>query len=193
MATDACENAILTYLSTSESACIEDTFPWAEANQLDPLVVIGAANSLLTEGYVACEVLATSFYTLSAEAESILQNGSQEMIVLKAISSAGKMSMEALQETVGKDITKIGMANCLKNKWIKKDGADLVPVAAVDEVEDSTQKALKALADGKFDKDAIDDKVHIFELKVQSFMHSNSHQLACCLPACLTSFRPVLC
>lgn len=160
MATEACESAVLAYLSTSESACIEDTFPWAESNQLDPLVVIGAVNSLLTEGYVTVLDLATSFYTLSAEAQEILQNGSQETIVLKAITAAGKMSMEALQEVVGKDISKIGMGNCLKNKWVKKEGADLVPVKALEEAEDSTQKALQALAEGNYAKDAIDDKVN---------------------------------
>lgn len=162
MATEACENAVLTYLSTPEGATggIDDTYPWAEANQLDPLVVIGAVNSLLTEGYVDAHALATSFYTLSAEAEAILQNGSQEIIVLKAITAAGKLTMEALLEAVGqKDVCKIGMANCLKNKWVKKDGADLVPVVKVEDVPDTTQNSLKALADANFAKDAIDEQV----------------------------------
>lgn len=159
MATEACENAVLAHLSASEDACIEDTFPWAVSNQLDPLVVVGAVNSLLTEGYVTAEDLATSFFTLSAEAELILQNGSQEMIVLKAIHAAGRMSMDALQDAVGKDVSKIGMGNCLKSKWVAKDGADLVPVVAVEDVQDAAQNSLRALADGKFAKDAIDDKV----------------------------------
>ena len=158
--TEACENAVLTYLSTSEDACIEDTIPWAELHQLDPLVVVGAVHSLLTGGYVAATDLATSFYTLSPEAESILQHGSHEIVVLKAIVSGGKMSMEALQDAVGKDVAKIGMGNCLKNKWVKKEGADLVPIVTADAPpDDATQSSLQALADANYAKDAIDDKV----------------------------------
>lgn len=159
MATEACENAVLTHLASDESACIDDTHPWAQANRLDPLVVLGAVNSLLSEGYVAAADLTTSFYTLSDEAKSILRDGSQEMRVLKAVHAAGRMSMADLEAAVGKSVSKIGMGNCMRSRWIKKDGADLVPLKAVDEVEDTVQKALQTLSEGGFAQDAIDDKV----------------------------------
>jgi len=159
MATEACESAVLKFLASNESACIEDTHPWAESNNLDPLVVVGAINSLLSEEYVVATDITTSFYTPSQEAESILADGSQEMIVLKAINAAGKMSMPDLQTAVGKDVCKIGMGNCMKNKWVKKEGADLVPLKTVEEVEDTVQAALKTLSEHSFALDAIDDKV----------------------------------
>jgi phenylalanyl-tRNA synthetase alpha chain len=157
--TEASENAILTYLSTDPAAVIEDTFPWAAANKLDHLQVVGALKSLHAEDYVATSDLATSFFTLSKEAETILANGSQEIIVLQALETAGKLSMPDLQKAVGKDVAKIGMGNCMKSKWLKKEGADLVPLKAVTDVQDEVQEALKALKEGNFATHAIDDKV----------------------------------
>jgi phenylalanyl-tRNA synthetase alpha chain len=157
--TEASENAILTHLSTSPDAVIADTFPWAQTAQLDHLMVVGALKSLSAEYYVTTEDLSVSFYTLSKEAETILANGSQEMLVLLALEKAGKLSMPDLQAAVGKDIAKIGMGNCMKNKWVKKEGADLVPVKKVEELQDEVQMALKALREGNFAPDAIDEKV----------------------------------
>lgn len=160
-ATEICENSILTYLATNETSCttIVDTYPWAMMNHLDPLVVIGAVNSLLTEGYVSATDLTTSFYTLSTEGQSILEHGSQEMRVLRAIQMAGRISMTDLEKNVGTEVTKIGMGNCMKNKWVKKEGTDLVPLITMEEAEDSVQKALHLLQSGGFALDAIDDKV----------------------------------
>jgi phenylalanyl-tRNA synthetase alpha chain len=160
--TEACEDAVLKFLASDapeNAEGIVDTYTWAVANDWDPQVVIGATNSLLTEGYVVTSPVTTSFYTLSAEGTSILQNGSQEIRVLQAITAAGKLTMEALQEQLGADVSKIGMGNCLKNKWVQKDGADLIPAASLADVQDSTQLALKLLADGNYAVDAIDDKV----------------------------------
>jgi phenylalanyl-tRNA synthetase alpha chain len=159
--TEACETSILTYLSTSPGAVIADTVPWAEESKLDHKMVVGVVKSLLAEGYVATEDLSQSYFTISPEAETILANGSQEMLVLLALEKAGKLSMPDLQAAVGKDIAKIGMGNCMKNKWVKKEGADLVPLKKVEELQDEVQISLKALQDGKFAPDAIDEKVRL--------------------------------
>ena len=161
--TEICENSILAFLSTSEDVCIEDTYPWSVSNELDPLIVIGAVNSLLTEGYVATQDLSTTFYTLTAEGELILANGSQEMIVyntIKELSTNGEpVKMEEIEAKINQpDICKIGFGNCLKNKWITKGGNEYT-IAADAEVTDTMQQALQSLSQGKFAKDAIDDKV----------------------------------
>lgn len=157
--TEASETAILKHLSTSPDAVIEDTFPWSKASNLDHTAVVGAIKSLLADQYVTAEDLSTSFYTLTAEGQSILENGAQEVIVLKAVNEAGKISIPDLQAKVGKDIAKIGMGNCMKKKWVKKDGGDLVPLKKDDEVEDEVQKTLKALAEANFAEGGIPDKV----------------------------------
>ena len=165
--TEVCENSILSYLSTSEDVCIEDTYPWSLSNQLDPLVVIGAVNSLLTEGYVKTQDLSTTFYTLTSEGELILSNGSQEMIVYNTIKELSNhkdgqpVSMGEIESKINQpEICKIGFGNCLKNKWIIKSGNEYT-IAADVEVTDTMQQTLQTLSNGNFAKDAIDDKVRI--------------------------------
>jgi hypothetical protein len=48
------------------------------------------------------------------------------------------------------------------NKWIAKDGDryTLSTVSSAGDIVDVTQKSLKALSDGNFTKDAIDEKVN---------------------------------
>lgn len=157
--TEACEEAILAHLAKSDDAVIEDTFPWSETAKLDHLAVVGALKSLEADAFVVTEPLSASFFTLTEEGEGILANGSQEMAVLKALESAGKMSIPDLQGAVGKDVAKIGMGNCMKSKWIKKDGGDLVPVKKIEEVKDDVQESLKFLMDANFNPDSLDKKV----------------------------------
>ncbi|KAL3909172.1 MAG: hypothetical protein SGILL_008192 [Bacillariaceae sp.] len=158
MTTEESETAILKFLSTSPETVIEDTYPWAESNKLDHKKVVGAIKSLLPDQYVAVEDLQTSSYTLTADGQSILENGSQEIMVLKALNEAGKFSIPDLQAKVGKDVAKIGMGNCMKAKWIKKDGGDLVPLKKDDEVQDTVQVQLQSLKDANFSPDALSDK-----------------------------------
>jgi phenylalanyl-tRNA synthetase alpha chain len=156
--TETCESTILTFLSDHDS--IDDSYPWSMEHSFDPLVVIGVVNSLLTEGYVTTNDLSTSFYTLTPEGEMILRKGSQEMMVYKAIVSSTDQSltMEEIEADVGKDLSKIGLGNCLKNKWITKNG-DRYAASLSGDIVDVTQKSLQSLSDGNFTKDAIDEKV----------------------------------
>lgn len=156
------ETAILTHLS--KGSPIDDSYPWASEQGLDHAKVIGSIKSLESDGYVVSENLSTSFFEFSDEARDILQNGSQEILVLKAINEKeeGKMSMPELQEAVGKDTAKIGMGNCMKSKWIKKDGGDLVALKKMDEVTDEVQLNLKAIESGNYKIDSIDDKVRSY-------------------------------
>ena len=159
MSTEDSEAAILTFLSSAPDAVIPDTHPWAASNNLDHAKVVGAIKSLMVEQYVAAEDLKTSFYDLTDEGNSVMNNGSQEVLVLKALNESGKLSMGDLQAKVGKNVAKIGMGNCMKAKWIKKDGGDLVPLKKDDEVEDSVQKLLLDLKAADFKLDAMSDKV----------------------------------
>jgi hypothetical protein len=96
--TEICESTILTFLSHHDF--IDDTYPWSMDHSFDPLMVIGVVNSLMTEGYVMTNDLSTSFYTLTSEGEMILQKGSQEMMVYKAIASSQdqSLSMEEIEQ-----------------------------------------------------------------------------------------------
>jgi len=137
------EKLILTYLN--EKGVIEDSLPWSDEFKLDHKKVVGTAKSLSVDQYVVTENLSCSFYQLTDQGSEVLKTGSQEYQSFLAISEAGKLSMGDLQTKVGKDVAKVGMANCMKNKWIKKDGNDLVPI--VESPEDIVQKQLLSLND----------------------------------------------
>mmetsp|Transcript_19431 Transcript_19431/g.26676 ORF Transcript_19431/g.26676 Transcript_19431/m.26676 type:complete len:506 (-) Transcript_19431:321-1838(-) len=158
---EACEVEILSHLGTSDGSCIEDTYSWSESKKLDHNKVVGAVKSLEGDGYVSASPVSTSFYTLSGEAEDIVENGAQEIRVLSALCDAGEdgLSMPDLQSKVGKLACKVGMGNCMKNKWAKKNGAALVAVVKVEDVEDEVRAALLALKDKGGDDEGMDAKV----------------------------------
>lgn len=158
MSKEACESAILLFLSSSADTVITDTYPWSSMNEIDHVVVVGAIKSLLVDQYVTADNLETSFYALTDEGKSILSDGSQEMIVLKALNEVGKLSVADLQKKLGKNVAKIGMGNCMKTKWVKKDGQDLLPLKKLDEVQDTVQNVLLELKAADFSSDALSDK-----------------------------------
>lgn len=162
--TEDSEKAILTFLSTSPETVIEDTYPWAPTQNLDHKTVVGAIKSLLADQYVVVDNLETSFYVLTEDGQAILEHGSQEMLVLKALNEAGRLSIAELQTHVGKDVAKIGMGNCMKSQWVRKDGTDLVPLKQNDQVEDIVQKQLQALQEAEFQLNALSEKVRVVVL-----------------------------
>jgi phenylalanyl-tRNA synthetase alpha chain len=149
------EQAILTYLSSNET--IDDTSPWSTEQNLDHKKVVGTIKSLMVDGYVASTDLSLSYYTLTEQGTEVVQNGSQDYLVFIAVQQAGKLSLADLATKVGADVSKIGMANCMKNRWIKKDGGDLVPL--FESVEDVVRGQLQRLGDANGNPDTIDDKV----------------------------------
>jgi phenylalanyl-tRNA synthetase alpha chain len=169
MTTEDSETAILTFLSASPETVIDDTYPWSQSNNLDHKTVVGAIKSLLADKYVVVEPLETSFYAFTDEGQWIMDNGSQEILVLQSLNEGGKMSIPELQSKVGKDVAKIGMGNCMKAKWVKKDGADLVPLTKVDEVQDTVRLQLQSLKDAKFQIDALSEVVRFLQPNALGF------------------------
>jgi phenylalanyl-tRNA synthetase alpha chain len=167
-AVEECEAAILTYLSNddnnNENATIEDTYPWSMEHNLNHVHVVGAIKSLLADAYVHVEDLAAQFWTLEDEGQSVLQGGSQESRVFQALRDSpegGRMTLPELQQHFASepDVVKIGMGNCMKLKWIRKDPSDGSLRAVVDSVEDQVQKQLLELQRKDFQLQALDDKV----------------------------------
>jgi phenylalanyl-tRNA synthetase alpha chain len=167
-AVEECEAAILTYLSNDDNnnenaTVIEDTYPWSMEHNLNHVHVVGAIKSLLADAYVHVEDLSTQFWTLEDEGQSVLQGGSQESRVFQALRDApeGRMTLSELQQHFASepDVVKIGMGNCMKLKWIRKDPSDGSLRAAVESVEDQVQKQLLELQRKDFQLQALDDKV----------------------------------
>jgi len=135
------DQKILIHLN--ENGLIDDSYPWSKELGYGHDDVVGRAKSLSVIRYVVTENLSTSFYTLTDQGSSVIKDGSQEMKVFNAIKEASKLSMNDLKTAVGKDTSKIGMAQCMKNKWIKKEGDDLIPI--VESVEDIVRSQLQSL------------------------------------------------
>jgi len=155
------ESAILAALSASPEATIPDTYTFSSTHNLDHNQVVGVSKSLEGDAYVKLTELSTSFFVLGKEADSIVNDGSQEMCVLAALIEAGEggLSMSDLQGLVGKDVCKIGMGNCLKNKWAKKEkDGKLVAVVKMEDVKDEVRELLQQLKEGGGDPKSLDDK-----------------------------------
>jgi len=158
------ESTILTALASGSDATIPDSFTFATTSNLDHNSIVGTCKSLQTDAYVTLTERSTQFYVLGKEAESIVKDGSQEIRVLSALIAAGTdgLGMPELQSSVGKDVCKIGMGNCLKNKWAKKDKASGKLIAAVTELPTDDVKeqlvALKSAASEEENTKCVDDK-----------------------------------
>ena len=122
---------------------------------------MGLSKSLEGDAYVTLSEISTQFYVLSPEAESIVQQGSQEVAVFNSLLASGDngLSMAELQDKLGKDVCKIGMGNCLKNKWARKEKTDGRLVAIVAEVKDEVREMLGVLKEGGGAAGVLDDKV----------------------------------
>ena len=143
-----CEVAILSYLSSSENATIEDSHPWALSQSLPHASVVGAIKSLSAEFYITPTERTKNYYELTKEAVGIMESGSPEYITFSALVKAGDngLDMNELSKQIGK-VAKLGMGKCLQNKWIAKQGATLVATKTLDEVTDDVPQQLKVLSD----------------------------------------------
>lgn len=143
------ESAILAALASGPDASIADSYAFASSSNVDHNAVVGSCKSLQADAYVDLSERSTQFYVLGREASSIVENGSQEVRVLNALVGAGEggMSVTELQEAVGKDVCKIGMGNCLKNKWARKDKASGRLLATTAEARDEVREQLATLRD----------------------------------------------
>ena len=157
------EAAILSALSSGADASIPDSFAFATSSKIDHNAIVGTCKSLQVDAYIAVVEQSTQFYVLGKEAENIITNGAQEIQVIKALIAAGDegLGMPELQSAVGKDVCKIGMGNCLKNKWAKKDKASGKLIAAVAEApSDEVKEQLTALKSASEEESSkvLDDK-----------------------------------
>lgn len=150
------ESSILSALSGGPDATIPDTFAFSASSNVDHNSVVGSCKSLATDAYVELAELSTQFYVLSNEAEDIVEHGSQEVRVLNALLAAGQdgLGADELESAVvgGSAVCKIGVGNCLKNRWARKDKASgrliaSVDVAGADEVRDRLSQLKSASSD----------------------------------------------
>mmetsp|Transcript_8032 Transcript_8032/g.10283 ORF Transcript_8032/g.10283 Transcript_8032/m.10283 type:complete len:507 (-) Transcript_8032:41-1561(-) len=175
------EEKLLKQLSNDEGAIIQDTFVWSTSVEISHQEVVGAVKSLLVDAYITAKESTTNFFVLSKEGEGIVSSGeSQEISVFKAVLAAGVdgIAMKDLDGKVGKAVSKIGMGNCMKSKWIGKNGANLI--AKIDSIpEDSVLAALQALK-GDDSGSSLDSKLlqNLKRRKLISSVSRKSYEVA---------------
>ena len=113
-------------LSTvAKQDCIADTWDFATEQHIDHQVLVGVLKSLLVDLYVVDEPLSLTYWSLTAEGKDVVQNGSPEMQVFRAVPPDTGVTVSALQSSLG-DVAKVGMGVCMKNKWLMKKGELIV-------------------------------------------------------------------
>jgi phenylalanyl-tRNA synthetase alpha chain len=129
------EQLILNELSEHEE--IQDTWNFARSINQDHQAVVGAMKSLLPDAYVTDDLITTIYFALTDEGKDILTRGSPEVQVFNAVASMGSITVAEIQRRLG-EVSKIGMGPCLKNKWLKKEGDNLIPLVneVIDEIAD---------------------------------------------------------
>lgn len=166
------EELLLTTLAHAGE--IADTWEFAASNGLDHQEVVGAVKSLLTDFYVVDSPLSSTVWTLTEEGKEVLEKGSPEIQVLKAIPEGG-ISIAALNSQLG-EVAKIGMGVCMKNKWIAKKGDNVE--ALITNVEDETVKVLQHVAQGTADKANTNDLNNLKKRKMVNQATRKSYRIS---------------
>ena len=137
------EQVILSALA--EKGEIENTWDFAISTGIEHQIIVGAVKSLLVDKYVAEQALSSSYWELTEEGKRVVSGGSQEFIVFSAIAAAENSSIAVadLNKQLG-DVAKIGLGGCMKNKWVKKVGDNLVK--NMDSVVDQVVNQLQDLS-----------------------------------------------
>lgn len=137
------EQLVLTAIE--KDGAIADTWELAAQLNIDHQILVGVVKSLLVDKYIVEEPLSTTYWALTAEGEQVAQQGSPEFQVLTGVPTEG-ISLSELQVALG-EVAKIGMGVCMKNKWIKKEGDQVIRLAGSD-VQDDSANVLRFVLSG---------------------------------------------
>ncbi|KAF2093529.1 hypothetical protein NA57DRAFT_68998 [Rhizodiscina lignyota] len=140
---------ILDSLAEKDSFKTNEEFPDVPQQEIK-----AALDRLGSRSMIQYDTLDSEQILLTQEGRMIAEEGSHEYKVWEVVKSKGKIAIKDLPKVVGADTAKIGQGAAFKNKWIKKDGDSLLPVA--DSPKDT---AREILADIQSTKSVADPKV----------------------------------
>lgn len=142
---------LLSLLKLTDNKTPFESLSYSTQNNVDHQSIVGAMKSLQVSGgenFISADLQQTKEYTLSDEANDVLNKGSFEYRLLEQIVAAGEsgIAQPELMKANAK-IAKVGFANCLKNRWIKMDKATKNVTALVDmSVKDTLRDNLNNVA-----------------------------------------------
>ena len=110
------------------------------------ITVKSAVDRLRSRGFINAEQLDRIQLDLTGEGQKIVDGGSHGARVFELVKQLGAVKIKELPEMVGdKDVAKFGQGDAFKNKWIKKDGENLIPLT--DNIDDKLQKQMQEIRD----------------------------------------------
>merc|ERR1711871_849770 len=121
-------------------------FDFASELQIDHQELVGVVKSLLVDRYVTDEPISKTWGSLSEEAQQICIDGSPEFRVYSAIPPEG-ISIADLNSALGANVGKIGLGQCMKVKWVKKEGEKIIRV--LETGRDETAEVLRKVERGE--------------------------------------------
>ncbi|KAH7066363.1 tRNA synthetases class II core domain (F)-domain-containing protein [Paraphoma chrysanthemicola] len=139
---------VLDLLDTKDTLQTNEDFPTIPQAEIK-----AALDRLASRSMVEYKSVNSDKVSLTPESEGIVEGGSHEIKVWRAIKEAGKVSIKELPSIVGTQSAGPGVANGYKNKWIKKDGDSLV-LLVTEEPKDTTREMLKGIQDTQSVSDA---------------------------------------
>lgn len=106
----------------------------AGSSHSEQMAVKAALDSLAVKEMVAFEQKADETLTLSAEGNSMAEQGSYEFRVWQALDA--EKTAQQLQAELGNDVAQVGQLNAFKKKWIKRQGAGFSRAVGIHSVHD---------------------------------------------------------
>ncbi|CAG8543974.1 15932_t:CDS:10 [Funneliformis caledonium] len=144
MTTEELQTLVLTTLDAKGSIGNTKEIKDSDDKEVDQLALLGALKSLsLDKEMVRYETIEDEIWVLTDEGNEIANKGSHEAKVFEAIPAGEEgIVISELQKLLG-DTTKIGQGQAFKNKWITKNGNNLI--RAVDSIVDQTRIDLETI------------------------------------------------
>ncbi|KAF1944962.1 hypothetical protein EJ02DRAFT_339919 [Clathrospora elynae] len=139
---------ILDLLDTKEPLQTNEDFP-----AISQAEIKAALDRLASRSMVEYKSLDSERILLTAESEGIVEHGSHELKVWKAVKERGSIPIKELPSIVGAESASVGQGNGFKNKWIKKDG-DAIVLVETEEPKDTNRDLLKGIKDSQSLDDA---------------------------------------
>ena len=157
------EEAILSRMV--RDGALADSLELAAEQGWDHQAVVGAIKSLELAEMVTSSTISRKAWVLTGEGERVVEHGSPEMAVMARVPADGvdmgewNAAVAATEDAAEKAALRIGLATCMKKRWLTKDKAANRIVRKVDgEVEDDLRVLLRKLAAAGGSVDVVGEK-----------------------------------
>ncbi|KAJ1897486.1 Phenylalanyl-tRNA synthetase, beta subunit, cytoplasmic [Kickxella alabastrina] len=110
---------------------------------VSPETILGALKSLESQEKVNYKTLTTEFWTIEAEGQDQIDNGSYEARIFYAVPAGEEgITIAELNSKYGK-VANLGQGKAFQNKWVKKNGSSIVRL--VDSIVDQIKADLEVV------------------------------------------------